>query len=247
MEIGVKLVVNMKFKSVLFVLVLFLFFFSILIVYFKFQLYKVQIRNITSELNSSRADNNKSARDLINLKMKYSACINDQIINADPTIVRGKHFNFEEIDIYSPLLATQSGVFDVWDYKGITQTNYQANLIPYNDFRILVIFYKTKLPYLFSDCRDSSVDDSYSVCSSIKLDLSEFSFKGMTKKGLSYYQKKGIADNQVNKTEYTTIIQLPLTEKKENRIVRITYIGKATDQDYQQYLSLIDQIDIKSD
>ena len=232
----------MKSKYILISLGIFLLLSVAIIVYLKAQEYQIQMRNVLSKLDNSQASNNQLSYDLKAIQTKYDACINDQTVNS-PDFRRT--ISFQELGIYSPLLATQSGSVEIWDYKGTTQTVYQANLQPYNSFRILVIVNTSKFPFLMHICKNSPIDPKYSVCGIEELNLSDFLYKGLTKKGFPYYQNNPLEVwNTPNM--YETYIQLPQTDKQENRIIQITYTGKLTDSDYQQYRSLIQEIDTKS-
>lgn len=232
-------IMTTKLRAVLFIMLLLL---VSAMVYLKMREYQIRIRDITYDLGQIEGKNGILSRDLKTLQAKYNACTNDEMISAQRSLPVS--FSFGLTGVYSPLLATQSGSMDTWEYKETKQIEYQANLEPYNQFHVRLILYATDLPNLLNGCGNSPIDPTYSVCGFQKLALSEFSFRGLTLKGLPYYQK--MSTTIFHTPEYVTIIQLPGNEQQQKRLLKITYDGKTTDSGYQQYLSLINEVDIKT-
>ena len=205
--------------------------------YLKYKEFTLQMHSITIELDNTKGAYNRLSYDLKESQMGYHACVNDEAYTVNSGSGQQISFTFRDTGIYSPLLATQSGSMEVWNFKDILQTEYQANLPPYDFFHIKLILHKSESPYLISNCGNSPIDSFHSVCHVSKLDLSKFTFQGLTKRGFPYYQGDYFG--------FTTFIRLPANDKQENRTVIMWYNGKKTDTGYQQYLSLVQEIDTK--
>ena len=204
--------------------------------------YKIQIHDITQQLDTNQKNNSDLTFQVTKLQAFYAACTGNQMIKTSTEEVP---FTYQYTGLYAPLIATQSGSIDHWDYNGAQQTEYQVALPPYNYLYLLKIEHTTEFPYLKSLCMSSKVSNKYDVCSAGKLNMSAFTYRGYTKKGFPYYQKSAL-DTTSGKTLYTTILVLPKTEAQENVTVQITYLGKSTDTDFTNYTSLINTLDNKA-